>query len=100
MPEPVLRKVWAFFDAAASHYGVDWPIHYRLPEPDRVDALRRLGVSTFAPLVYAHRPGMAAWLNDWVAEFAARTPGAVATATFFPEPGVAGYLGSALAGGA
>ena len=55
---------------------------------------------TFAPLVYPHKPGMAAWLNDWVLDFAARTPGAVPTATFYPEPGVADYVAKALAAGA
>ena len=33
-------------------------------------------------------------------EFAAATPGAVPTATFYPEPGVEGYLGRALEAGA
>lgn len=100
LPEPVENKVWAYFDRASAHYGVEWPIRYRLPVADRLEVLRGLGVRTFAPLVYPHKPGMAAWLNDWVADFAARTPGAVPTATFFPEPGVAGYLGKALAAGA
>ena len=100
LPDRVLRKVWAFFDRADEHYGVPWPIHYRLPQDERVATLRALGVTTFAPLVYAHRPGMAAWLNDWVGDFAAGTPGAVPTATFYPEPGVEGYLGRALEAGA
>jgi predicted TIM-barrel fold metal-dependent hydrolase len=43
---------------------------------------------------------MAEWLNGWVLDFAARTPGAVPTATFYPEPGVATYLAKALATGA
>jgi uncharacterized protein len=100
LPERVLRKVWAFFDQAERHYGVAWPVRYRLPEEERVAALERLRVTTFAPLVYAHRPGMAAWLNDWVADFAARTPGAVRTATFFAEPGAERYLAGALDRGA
>ena len=100
LPDRVLRKVWAYFDRAEEHYGVPWPIHYRLPQHERVATLRALGVATFAPLVYAHRPGMAAWLNDWVADFAAATPGALRTATFYPEPGVEGYLAGALDGGA
>lgn len=54
----------------------------------------------FAPLVYPHKPDMAAWLNTWVADFAARTPEAVPTATFFPEPGVGDYLAAALDRGA
>ncbi len=100
MPEPVLTKVWAYFDRAGEHYGREWPIHYRLSQPDRVRVLRRFGVERFAPLVYAHRPGMAGWLNDWVADFAAAVPEAVPTATFFPEPGVERYLEAAVRGGA
>ena len=100
LPEPVLRKVWAYFDAAGTHYGTEWPIHYRTPEADRIATLRELGVQTFAPLVYPHKPGMARWLTEWVAEFAAATPGAVRTATLYPEPDVADYLGAAVEAGA
>ncbi|GAA5158337.1 amidohydrolase family protein [Pseudonocardia eucalypti] len=100
LPESVQRKVWAYFDRGAEHYGRPWPITYRTDEPTRVETLRELGVSRFAPLVYPHKPDMAAWLNGWVAEFAARTPDAVPTATMYPEPGVADYLGKALADGA
>lgn len=100
LPEPVERKVWAFFDRAPREYGTEWPIRYRLPVEERLGVLRALGVRAFAPLVYPHKPGMAAWLNEWVLDFAARTPDAAPTATFFPEPGVADYLATALAAGA
>lgn len=100
LPARVLDKVWAYFDAAHTQYGVYWPIHYRLPESERVARLRRLGVQTFAPLTYPHKPGMARWLTQWAGEFAARTPGALRTATIFPEPDVTAYLDSALAAGA
>jgi uncharacterized protein len=100
LPEPVLRKVWAYFDQAQANYGTPWPIHYRTPEPERVATLRRLGVRTFAPLVYPHKPGMAAWLTEWVTAFAAATPDAVPTATLYPEPTVVDYLGAAVEAGA
>lgn len=100
LPERVLAKVWAYFDAAGAHYGTEWPVRYRLPEPERLAALRSFGVIAFAPLVYPHKPEMAEWLNDWVAEFAAGVPEAVPTATFFPEPGAADYLVRALDAGA
>jgi hypothetical protein len=100
LPEPVLRKVWAYFDAARTHYGTEWPIHYRTPEPERVATLAALGVQAFAPLVYPHKPGMGRWLTEWVTGFAATTPAAVPTATLFPEPDVADYLGAAVADGA
>lgn len=100
LPANVLAKVWAFFDRAEEHYGTAWPVHYRLPEPDRVAILRDLGVTAFAPLVYPHRPGMARWLTEWVTAFSDATPGAVRTATLFPDPDVADYLGAAVAAGA
>lgn len=100
MPQRVLDKVWAFFDSASRHYGVDWSIRYRLPEDERLAVLRSFGVVAFAPLVYPHKPGMGEWLTDWALDFGARVDGAVPTATLYPEPGVEAYVARALAAGA
>ncbi|KAA2262864.1 amidohydrolase [Solihabitans fulvus] len=100
LPDRVMTKLWDFFDDALTHYGTHWPIRYRLPEDERLATLRGLGVVAFAPLVYPHKPGMAAWLNSWAGDFARRTPDAVPTATFYPEPGAADYLAEALSAGA
>src|SRR5690348_5008216 len=100
MPDRVLRKVWAYFDEAERHYGTPWPVRYRGSEPERLRWLAELGVARFAPLVYAHRPGMARWLTEWAVDFGRRTPGAVPTATIWPEPDVASYLTDALDAGA
>jgi hypothetical protein len=99
LPEPVLAAVWRYFDGAQQTYGTAWPIQYRLPEPERVAVLRRLGVRGFPALIYPHKPGMAAALSAWAREFAARTPGAVPTGTFFPEPSAPAYVADALAAG-
>jgi hypothetical protein len=100
MPPRLLHRVWAYFDAAGPLVGVEWPIRYRWPDEDRVAHLDKLGVRAFTALAYAHRPGMAADLNAWTLEFAARTPGCLPTATFFPEPGVVGHVTAALDAGA
>jgi len=100
MPDRVLRKVWTFFDRAGEHYGMPWPVQYRGSETERLETLASLGVTTFAPLVYAHKPGMARWLTEWAVDFGHRTPGAVPTATIFPEPDVVEYLAQALDEGA
>jgi hypothetical protein len=100
LPEQVMIKVWAFFDRAAAQYGMPWPVHYRLPQDERLAVLRALAVQRFAPLVYPHKPGMAEWLNSWAADFATSVPAAVPTATLYPEPGVAKYLERALRRGA
>ncbi len=100
MPRAVMDKVWAYFDAAGPLVGTPWPIAYRTGEADRLARLRAMGVRAFPSLVYPHKPGMAAWLNDWAAGFAGAQPDVVRTATFFPEPGAAAYVADALAGGA
>ena len=100
LPDQVMAKVWAYFDQAVEHYGIPWSVHYRLPQDERLAVLRALDVRVFAPLVYPHKPGMADWLNGWVADFAASVQAAVPTATLFPEPGVAEYLMRALSRGA
>jgi uncharacterized protein len=100
LPERMQRRVWAHFDEAGPLIGRDWPIRYRDPIEDRIKTLKTLGVRVFTALAYAHRPGMAADLNDWTLDFAARTPGCLPSATFFPEPGAAGYTRDALDRGA
>jgi hypothetical protein len=99
MPQNVLAKVWAFFDEVGGRTGRPWPITYRTSEPERLATLRAFGVTTFAPLAYPHRPGMARWLNEWLREFAARTPDAVPTATFYPEIDAPQYVEEALEAG-
>lgn len=100
MPERVLDKVWDYFDAVGPLTGVEWPITYRHEEDQRVALLRAFGVRAFTAMLYPHKPAMAAWLNAWAADFAARTPDCLHTATFFPEEGVAEYVGQAVEAGA
>ncbi|WP_307167827.1 amidohydrolase family protein [Streptomyces rishiriensis] len=101
MPERVLRKVWAYFDALGPLTGgLEWPITYRNEEAERTALLREFGVRAFTAMLYPHKPGMARWLNDWATDFARRTPGCLHTATLHPEPGVETYVREAVEAGA
>ncbi|MEX0172380.1 amidohydrolase family protein [Streptomyces sp. LMG1-1-1.1] len=100
MPQNVLDKVWAYFDAVGPLTGMEWPITYREEEERRLALLRGFGAIAFTAMLYPHKPGMAAWLNSWAADFAARTPDCLHTATLFPEPGVNKYVHQALDAGA
>jgi predicted TIM-barrel fold metal-dependent hydrolase len=92
LPEPVQRKVFAQFDQAGPKIGRPWPIRYRGSHEERVGRLRELGVRRFSSLPYAHRPGIASYLNDWARDFSARVPDCLWSATFYPEPEAAGYV--------
>lgn len=100
MPKRVMDKVWQYFDAAGPLVGRPWPITYRADEADRLAILRGFGVRAFTSLVYPHKPDMAAWLNQWAAQFAADIPDCLSTATFYPEPGAADYVARAIDDGA
>lgn len=100
MPDQVMAKVWAYFDSAGPLVGRTWPIAYRGEEDQRLTTLRAFGVRAFTSMVYPHKPAMAAWLNSWAAQFAARTPDCLHTATFFPEPEAARYVREAVESGA
>ncbi|MFJ2935387.1 amidohydrolase family protein [Streptomyces sp. NPDC087219] len=100
MPQNVLDKVWAYFDAVGPLTGTEWPITYREEEERRLALLRGFGAVAFTAMLYPHKAGMAAWLNSWAADFASRTPDCLHTATFFPEPGVERYVREALHAGA
>ncbi len=99
MPKNVMDKVWKYFDSAGPLTGRPWPITYRTEEQHRLQTLRGFGVLAFTSLVYPHKPDMAPWLNQWAAQFAARTPDCLSTATFYPEPGAGAYVADAIAGG-
>lgn len=89
LPPRVLAKVQGVFDAAGPLIGRRWPIRYRGDEDQMLAWIRSFGVRWFSALPYAHKPGMASFLNDWAAAFADRTPDALRCGTFFPEPGAA-----------
>jgi uncharacterized protein len=99
MPQRLFEAVWRYFDSAGPLTGREWPIRYRWPENQRLEHLREMQVRAFSTLLYAHKPDMAAGLNDWAAAFAREHADAVPTLTFFPEPGVAAYVDAALRAG-
>jgi predicted TIM-barrel fold metal-dependent hydrolase len=100
LPARMAVKVRAQFDQAGPLLGRPWPIRYRGPDEELVATLDALGVRRFTALTYAHRPGMAEWLNDWSAAFSDRVPAALRCATVFPDTDAAAYTSQRLAEGA
>jgi predicted TIM-barrel fold metal-dependent hydrolase len=94
MPDRMQAAVWAHFDELEN-----WPIRYRADEATRLATLAKLGVVRHTALAYAHRPGVAAWLNQHTLGLAAEHPQVVPTFTFYPEPEAPTYVAEALAAG-
>ena len=99
LPDNIQRRVWAQFDEAGPKIGRPWPIRYRGSVEERVEQLRELGVRRFSTLPYAHRPGIADYLNDWAAQFKEQVPESLWSATFYPEPEAGAYVSAGIAAG-
>lgn len=93
-PDPVFDAIWRWFDS----YG--WPIRYKLHTPEVLSFLFSRGVERIVALHYAHKPGMAAFLNQYMAELASSDPRIIGLATVFPgEEGAGALLDAAFAAG-
>ncbi|MET3963062.1 putative TIM-barrel fold metal-dependent hydrolase [Marmoricola sp. OAE513] len=99
LPPNIQAAVWRQFDEAGPKIGRAWPIRYRGTIEERVEQLRGFGVRRFTSLPYAHKPGVAGYLNDWAAEFSTQYPDCLRSATFYPEPGVEDYVAAAIDAG-
>lgn len=94
-PPRVFAAIRRWFDVHA------WEIRYRF-DAEQVDAfLGARGVERYLALHYAHNPGMADPLNDFVLRFAQTHPRCVPCATVLPgEPDAEGIVDRALGAGA
>lgn len=99
LPPNIQRAVWAVFDEAGPKIGRPWPIRYRHSHEERVALLREFGVRAFPTHPYAHKPGVATYLNEWSREFASTAPEILRSATFYPEPEAASYVAASVADG-
>ena len=93
-PDRVFEAVWRWFE----QHG--WPIRYKLHTPGVVSFLLSRGVSRVVALHYAHKPGMARFLNGYMAEVVRAEPRVLGVATVFPgEEGARDILSEAFAAG-
>ncbi len=60
-PDRLFKAIWSWFERYA------WPIRYQLQASEVIDFLLTRGVSHLVALQYAHKPGMARELNQWMA---------------------------------
>ena len=86
-PEPIFKAVWGWFE----EYG--WPVRYQLTSEKLIQYLLSRGIAHVVALQYAHKPGMARELNEYMAALCRRFPGRMTgMATVFPGEPDAGAI--------
>lgn len=86
-PDPVFSAIWRWFE----EHG--WPIRYKLRTPEVISFLLSRGVDHLVALHYAHKPGMARALNEYMAAVVRDEPRVTGLATVLPgEPGAKSVL--------
>jgi uncharacterized protein len=86
-PDRVFRAVYDWFDVHG------WPIRHKLGGTEVLDFLLARGVGHVVALHYAHRPGIAASLNAYMAGIVRTRSRVLGVATVFPgEPGARDIL--------
>ena len=94
-PDPIFKAVWEWFGT----FG--WPVRYQMPSEDLVQYLLSRGIAHVVALQYAHKPGIARDLNQYMARLCRQFTGKViGMATVVPgEPEAAAILNEAIAMG-
>ena len=77
-PDDLFPSIWEWFDRFA------WPIRYKLRAPAVLEFLLSRGIAHIVALHYAHRPGVARRLNEYMSDLCGRSPHVTGTATVFP----------------
>lgn len=93
-PDAVFDAIWRWFE----QHG--WPIRHKLHTPDVIAHHLARGVERIVALHYAHKPGMARFLNSYMAGVVAAEPRVLGLATVLPgEPDARAILEEAFASG-
>lgn len=64
-PPAVFRAIWRYFEGRSDGL---WKIKYKEHTDRHIATLKRFGVEKFTTLVYAHKAGLAEYLNEFIYE--------------------------------
>lgn len=69
-PPNIFKAIWNFFELKDPQGNVQgWPINYKLSTQELVNFLESKNVKFFTSLNYAHKEGVAKYINEWTIDF-------------------------------
>jgi len=85
-PPEIFKAIWDYFELKDT-YGnlLGWPINYKQSTKDLIKILESNRVKNFTTLNYAHKPGVAEYINDWTFNFIKKYQHAIPFGCVWPE---------------
>lgn len=85
-PPNIFEAIWNVFELKDPQGNmVGWPIKYKIPVEEMVKLLEEKNVKAFTTLNYAHKKGVARYINDWTVEFVKKYKNAIPFGCVWPE---------------
>ncbi|MBN1802478.1 MAG: amidohydrolase [Candidatus Lokiarchaeota archaeon] len=85
-PPRMFQSVWRYFEAPdGDGKPRNWPVFYKLDTDALVQCLASFNVKRFTTYNYAHKKGIARFMNDWTYQFASEYKQAIPFGSVWPE---------------
>ncbi|MFX1276901.1 MAG: amidohydrolase family protein [Promethearchaeota archaeon] len=85
-PPQIMKSIWKFFEKCDEKGNVtQWPINYKLKPENCVKFLHEHQVDAFTTYNYAHKAGIAEFINEWINEFVKIHQNAIPFGCVWPE---------------
>jgi len=69
-PPKIFKAIWKYFESySRTKVKSLWEINYKLSTRELVEFLKSQNVEAFTTYNYAHKPGVAEYINEWVYKF-------------------------------
>ncbi len=85
-PPQIFQAIWNFFEKPDENGNIlGWPINYKLQTKELVRFLENQNVKAFTTYNYAHKYGIADYINEWVKDFCINYKNAIPFGCVWPE---------------
>ena len=85
-PPQIFNAIWSYFEQTDDNGNTKgWPINYKLPTEELVRFLESQNVKAYTTYNYAHKEGVAEFINEWVKEFCTTHKNAIPFGCVWPD---------------
>jgi len=85
-PPEIFKAIWRVFETKDKDGNIrGWTVKYKLSTEELVKFLESMNIKAFTTLNYAHKKGIAQYINSWTVEFVKKYKNAIPFACVWPE---------------